>query len=228
MRCVTSFLGLAAGLVLGGAAGCNSPADSSAAREAATAATIARARDVALAPTVGSPGRLAAQQVSGLGARFDRSRDAYVLLSGGGTPLTNNYSQYLQARAVAAFFERECPPDRTWVFFGAGNREGAAPILADARRERRHDGLLLQSWVVGSLPRNRPATRESFLRALRDEILPIVREGGTLYLIIGDHGELAGAKDQEESVITLWQLKASRRRGGGWVTDDKEVLGVAE
>ena len=29
-------------------------------------------------------------------------RDAFVLFSGGGTPLSNNYSQYLQAKAIAS------------------------------------------------------------------------------------------------------------------------------
>ncbi|MBL9212825.1 MAG: hypothetical protein JNL92_20355 [Opitutaceae bacterium] len=155
-------------------------------------------------------------------------RDAFVLLSGGGTPATNNYSQYLQARAIAEFFERECPPERSWVFFGAGNRPDAPPVLGDVRRELKHDGRLVESWLPGTLPRNRPATRENFLRALREEILPVVRSGGTLYLLIGDHGELAGPRDRRESAITLWQLKASRRRAGEWYTDDKELLGVAE
>ncbi|HRI83441.1 MAG TPA: hypothetical protein PLF88_13440, partial [Opitutaceae bacterium] len=42
------------------------------------------------------------------------ARDAYVLISGGGTPLNNNYSQYLQARAIAAFFEQNYPKEQTW------------------------------------------------------------------------------------------------------------------
>jgi hypothetical protein len=155
-------------------------------------------------------------------------RDAYVLLSGGGTPLSNNYSQYLQARAIADFFERECPPEATWVFFGVGNRDDTAPVLADARRESKRDGFLVQSWLPGRLKRNRPATRESFLRALREEILPIVRDGGTLYLFVGDHGELAGTGDKKESAITMWQMKQNRRRSGNWFTDDNEVLAVAE
>jgi hypothetical protein len=155
-------------------------------------------------------------------------RDAFVLLSGGGTPATNNYSQYLQAQAIAGFFERECPPERSWIFFGSGNRPDAPPVLGDVRRELKRDGRLVESWLPGTLPRNRTATRESFLRALREEILPVVRGGGTLYLFIGDHGELAGPRDRRESAITMWQLKASRRRAGEWYTDDKELLGVAE
>ncbi len=154
-------------------------------------------------------------------------RDAYVLLSGGGSPLSNNYSQYLQARALADHLARTCPPESVWIFFGAGNRPDAPPVLADARRETRRDGLVLQSWEPGILPNNRAATRDNFLRALRDEILPMVRSGGTLHLFVGDHGELAGKDDARESAITMWQLKPGRR-GRGWITDDKEVLGVAE
>jgi hypothetical protein len=33
----------------------------------------------------------------------------FVILSGGGTPLTNNYSQYLQARAWAGWLARTRP-----------------------------------------------------------------------------------------------------------------------
>jgi hypothetical protein len=157
-----------------------------------------------------------------------KPRDAYVLLSGGGTPLSNNYSQYLQAKAVAEFFGRMAPPESTWVFFGVGNREGAPPILADARHELKREGVLVQSWVPGVLPRNRPATRDGFLRALRDEILPTVRGGGTLYLFVGDHGELAGEKENQESAVTMWQLKPGRRRDSAWRTDDKEILTVSE
>ena len=156
------------------------------------------------------------------------TRNAYVLLSGGGTPLSNNYSQYLQARALAEYLQAQFPVQDTWVFFGMGSRPDAAPVLADVRREEKRDGQILQTWLPGPLPRNRPATRESFLRALREEILPAVRGGGTLYLWVGDHGELSGEENARESAITLWQLKPARRRSGGWHTDEEEILGVSE
>jgi hypothetical protein len=63
---------------------------------------------------------------------------------------------------------------------------------------------------------------------LREEILPTVRDGGTLYLFVGDHGEISGRDDNEESAITMWELKPGRRRNRSWYTDDKEILGVAE
>ena len=155
------------------------------------------------------------------------ARNAFVLLSGGGTPLSNNYSQYLQARAVAEFFARRYPSDPSWVFFGAGNRPGEAPVLADARQQLKRNGLLVESWVPGLLPHNRPATRESFLQALREEILPTVREGGTLFLFVGDHGTLSqGAKP--ESVVTMWQLKQNAPGSAAWSTDNKQELSVSD
>ncbi|HUR58261.1 MAG TPA: hypothetical protein VM029_11165 [Opitutaceae bacterium] len=154
-------------------------------------------------------------------------RNAFVLLSGGGTPLSNHYSQYLQARAMTDFFARRGPPGATWVFFGVGNRTDAPAKLADAHRVTERDGLKLESWLPGTLRGNRPATRESFLTALRTEILPVVRDGGTLFLFVGDHGELTKG-DTGESAITMWQLKPGGRGGNGWSTDDKEVLAVSE
>lgn len=89
------------------------------------------------------------------------------------------------------------------------------------------DGLEVDTWEPGILPNNRPATRASFLRALREEILPTVRDGGTLYLFVGDHGELTEG-DDGESAITMWQLKRGTRRRSAWITDEKEILTVSE
>jgi len=195
-------------------------------RPCVVVAAIAAALLAGCTTTV-DPAASAATLVGGDGAAV-RPRDAYVLLSGGGTPLSNNYSQYLQAAALAGWLQRDFPADATWIFFGMGNRDGVPPVLADVRRELKRDGRLVQSWLPGPLPHNRPATRDSVLRALRDEILPVVRGGGTLYLFVGDHGELGGTGDKRESAITLWQLKPGKRRAGNWTTDDDEVLGVAE
>lgn len=154
------------------------------------------------------------------------ARDAYVLLSGGGTPLSNNYSQYLQAEALSAWLQRSYPADSVWVFFGCGNQPGQPSVLADVHRRTAHGNLALDSWLPGALPHNRPATREVFLRALKEEILPAVHAGGTLYLLVGDHGSLAKSAPKE-SVITLWQLQ----RGDGhrsWFTNPTEELGVTE
>src|SRR4051794_12906870 len=85
------------------------------------------------------------------------ARDVFVVLSGGDSPLDNNYSQYLQARAVAAWFEQNHPRDSVWTFFGAGNVTGEKPIFGDVRRQVKRDGLLLDTWLPGALPHNLPA-----------------------------------------------------------------------
>ena len=192
-------------------------------RLVAGVALLALAGCTAVAPTVPRP---AAR--TGPGAASVRgSRDAFVLLSGGGTPLSNNYSQFLQARAVESYFAHRYPADSSWVFFGVGNRAGELPALADTRKQLKRDDRLVESWLPGSLPHNRPATRESFLKALRDEILPVVQDGGTLFLFIGDHGSLSRG-NQPESVVTMWQLKQNAPGSTGWSTDPKEELSVTD
>ncbi len=157
---------------------------------------------------------------------FALARDAFVLLSGGGTPLTNNYSQYLQARALVAHLQATYPADSVWVFFGVGNREGEAPILADVRRQVKEDGFIRETWLPGAIQHNRPARKAEFLRALREEILPAVENGGTLHLFVGDHGTLT-RQEPKESVITMWRLKP-RETDNGWTTDQSETLSVTE
>ena len=149
-----------------------------------------------------------------------------MILTGGGTPLSNEYSHYLQARAMADFFHGRYPAEAVWTFFGVGNREGAPGILSDVHRQVVEGERLIDTWLPGALPGNRPATKESFLRALREEILPRVAGGGTLYLFVGDHGELSPGKNGE-AAVTMWQLR--RGRGGReWETDDHGILTVGE
>lgn len=155
--------------------------------------------------------------------------DAFVLLSGGGTPASNNYSQYLQARAVTAFLQARYPRDSVWIFFGVGNRDGQPPLLADVYRQTKDTGknLLLDTWLPGSLPDNRPATKENVLRTLRTEILPRVRSGGTLYLFVGDHGALTAGKNPESN-ITLWGLRRDTAQARGWSPARDDSLTVTD
>lgn len=171
--------------------------------------------------------RLLAVSLLLLAAGLAPARDAYVLLSGGGTPLTNHYSQYLQAREMTAHLQQTYPADSVWVFFGIGNRDGEPAKLADVHRQVKRDGLILDTWVPGPLPRNRPARKAEILQALREEILPAVHDGGTLYLFIGDHGSLA-KKDPKESVVTLWQLENPKGGDRGWRTNPDEELSVTD
>lgn len=151
--------------------------------------------------------------------------DAFVLISGGGSPTSNQYSQYLQAKALTSFLQDRYPPKQVWVFFGMGHRPGVPAELADVHRKYKQDGLLLSTWLVGELPEGRPANRAEILTAFRREILPRVAKGGTLYLFVGDHGELVPS-GEKESAITLWQLEHTAN--GGWKSNDQEVLTVSD
>jgi hypothetical protein len=160
-------------------------------------------------------------------ARTLFARDAFVLISGGDSPFENNYSQYLQARAVATWFERNYPRDSVWVFFGAGNVEGEPPVFGDVRRKVQRDGVTIDSWLPGSLSGNRPAKRDVILRVFREEVLPAVTDGGTLYLFVGDHGARPRG-ERGESIISLWSLDRDPQSERGWRSNENETLGVAE
>ena len=164
-----------------------------------------------------------------LAAPVTTTGDAFVVLSGGGTPLSNNYSQFLQARAMNDWLRGRYPREAVWTFFGAGNRTGVPAVFADTRRQLKDRGLMVESWLPGVLDENRPATRAEVLTALKNEILPRVAKGGTLYLFVGDHGELAKGK-KPESAITLWQMENTSPKGAasGWRSDPKQVLTVTE
>ncbi len=156
-----------------------------------------------------------------------RAQNVFVMLSGGVNPSSNNYSQYLQAKAVTTFWERNYPLDTVWTFFGAGNVDGQPPLLGDVRRSQERDGRTVNTWLPGAISRNRPAKREVILRAFREEILPRVRDGGTVYLFVGDHGSQSGTGDRE-SIIDLWTLARDATSERGWKTERGEVLGVSD
>lgn len=143
------------------------------------------------------------------------ARDAFVMLSGGVSPWANNYSQYLQARAVVTWLEQNYPRDSVWAFFGAGNVAGEEPIFCDVRREEVRDGKSTETWLAGSISCNRPAQRDLFLKVLREEILPTVADGGTLYLFVGDHGSQSRGTNAE-SVIDMWGLERDEDSDRKW------------
>lgn len=155
------------------------------------------------------------------------ARDVFVMLSGGASPMSNNYSQYLQAKAVTAFFRDNYPEDSVWTFFGAGNVEGDQPVFGDVRRQLKRDGLVIETWLPGPISHNRPARREVFLKALHDEILPAVHDGGTLYLFVGDHGSLSRG-DSPQSTIDLWGLERDPGSEHGWKFVATEKLTVSD
>src|SRR5690348_11114955 len=97
-----------------------------------------------------------------------QAKDVFVILSGGVSPMENNYSQFLQAKALSAYFRANYPPDSVWLFFGAGNVEGKTPVLGDVYHRVKRDNIIIDTWQAGALPNNHTARRYVFLKTLRE------------------------------------------------------------
>ena len=163
-----------------------------------------------------------------LGAPVAFGGDALVIISGGGTPFINEYSHYLQARAFLDSLAPRFSPNSVWVFFGAGNRVGFPALYSDTHRQVVTLAGRADRWEPGFLPGNRPATRDQILRALRDEVCPVIRNGGTLFLLVGDHGHLSRTS-RPESQIVLWQFEPKPSSSSEpWSIDPLQVLGAGE
>lgn len=158
-----------------------------------------------------------------------QAKDAFVVISGGGNPGSNHYSQYLQARAYVTYLRAHYPRGSIWTFFGAGNQSGHAPVLFDVEQTSKDaKGRDSTTWIAGALPDNRPARHDEIARAFRDEILPTVKDGGMLYLFVGDHGG-PSSDSRGESIISLWGWNRDPTVPYGWRSySDSETLGVAE
>ena len=154
--------------------------------------------------------------------------DALVIISGGGTPFINEHSHYLQARALLDNLAPRFPSNAVWVFFGAGNRSGSPALYSDTHRQVVTAAGQTDRWEPGFLPGNRPATREAILRTLRDEVCPVIHDGGTLFLLVGDHGHLSRTS-RPESQIVLWQFDPKPMAASEpWSIDTLQVLGAGE
>ena len=157
------------------------------------------------------------------------ARDVFVILSGGVSPESDNYSQFVQARSMARYFLAHYPRRDVFLFFAAGNVEGEPAKILDVRLEKlMPDGIRSSTWFAGFLPGNQPAVRETIFREFREHILPAVHDGGTLFLFVGDHGDLESIGSQRQSVINLWGWKRDPLAVHGWRSDRTEKLGVAE
>ena len=59
--------------------------------------------------------------VAVLGSPQVSAKDHAILVSGGGAPESNHYSQYLQSKTLLGFLKSKFTPSLVTVFFGAGN-----------------------------------------------------------------------------------------------------------
>lgn len=132
-----------------------------------------------------------------------------MILSGGGTPYSNHYSQYLQTQTLADHLSLRFGDKAVTVRFGAGNDEQRPKLLADVHKTTKSegDGLSLHDLRFGVIKGNAPAT-EANARAYFEALPP----KGNLFLFVSDHGY--SQDGDTNNCIELWSYDpVSMRRG---------------
>lgn len=109
-----------------------------------------------------------------------------VVLSGGGSPAGNHFSQYLQTKTLADHLRVAVPG--TDVFFAAGNRPGVPSPLADVHRVITEGNSSRHVMLPGAIDGNRPATKREFLSRMSSTLPNTTRAGEAFLLFVSDHG----------------------------------------
>ena len=142
----------------------------------------------------------------------------FVVLSGGGSPSINHYSQYLQTRSLSEDLTLRFGHDRVSVGFGAGNQPGQATSFPDVvKRDLQVDssGKSRETQILlsGEIPGNHEASKEW----LRDSLARQSKANQPLFLLVSDHGApevaLPGQmQTYENNRIQLWGLHPETRK----------------
>lgn len=114
--------------------------------------------------------------------------DQILVLSGGGTPLTNHYSQYLQTRTLFDDLSSRFPKSEPSVLFGGGNQPGAARTMADVHKSVKIDGLDYETLIFGEIKSNKAASPLNVEAYFAQEKLSRMKKDETFFLMVSDHG----------------------------------------
>lgn len=108
-----------------------------------------------------------------------------VVLSGGDSPLSNHYSQYLQAKNLNAFSQLTLGSDAVNILFGAGNTDTSSPTFGDVHRILNDGSVKREVMEVGRFTNNIPATIQGVRGVLSKDRY---KKTDSLFLLVGDHG----------------------------------------
>jgi hypothetical protein len=112
-----------------------------------------------------------------------------LIVSGGGNPANNHYSQYLQTKILADQLRSTIPGTEITVYFGAGNAEGAPLVLADVHRTlKAADGSSREVMVPGIISGNQAATGKNIDNYFSSTKTSTLRQDETFFLLVSDHG----------------------------------------
>lgn len=141
------------------------------------------------------------------------SQNATFVLSGGGNPFTNHYSQYLQTRTLTKALVGIPSAGPVDVRFGAGNNEHQPTLLADVFRIQIVNGQPKSSLLSGVIPGNRPATKTEVVNYF-DRLTGVLPED-TFFLFVSDHGmPNQAAGNYDNNCIDLWNYDAAKQTPG--------------
>lgn len=130
--------------------------------------------------------------------------DHFFVLSGGDSPNSNHYSQYLQTKTLADWLKNRFGKNQVDVLFGAGNSPENPKILPDVHAKFEREGEFLHQVFYGVIAKNRPATREAVLKALHTAVQSTPKND-TFFFFVSDHGmPNPEADDYENNCINLW------------------------
>ncbi len=152
----------------------------------------------------------------------------FVVLSGGGSPSGNHYSQYLQTKSLTDYLRQSYSSKQVDVAFGAGNRSDVSPLIADVHTTySNNDGASqISKMIVGNIENNHEATKENVQRMLHSQS----HDNRPLFLLVSDHGMPNPLiqdfnKKYSNNCINLWEIDASKK---SWRNEEEGCLGVTE
>lgn len=145
---------------------------------------------------------------------IEAKADQILVLSGGGAPSSNHYSQYLQTKTLTDNLRTMLPKTDVNVFFGAGNADGVAPVLADVHRVVKSGGVSREVLESGFIAQNKAATHQNIDLYFRDLKITSMAKDETFFMLVSDHGmpftNPDGTSDRTYSnnCINLWAFNA--------------------
>ncbi len=114
--------------------------------------------------------------------------DQVLVLSGGGGPPSNHYSQYLQTKTLTDNLRTMLPRTDVNVLFGAGNVIGSPAVLADVHRVVKSGGKSREVMESGFIVQNQAATRENVDLYFNSPKVSLMGKDETFFLLVSDHG----------------------------------------
>lgn len=138
-----------------------------------------------------------------------------LVLSGGGNPVHNNYSQYLQTKTLSEHLRKRFGKKRVDVLFGAGNsdlKKGKVLPDVNAKFTDGKTGVQRVETVYGAIKGNRPGTKASVVSYFENELPKKLKPDDTFFLFVSDHGiPHPDLDDYSNNCIHLWSYDAATR-----------------